>query len=237
MDVNKELKNGVYVNLDSLIDTKANLLFELDVEVYKKELSNRRYHKRFSDQFDYIPNDIFTEIYRRRDKRVLKNPAPTYVLNLIKDYCIGARHSNIESGASGDITIHVNTFPYDLSENEIELLKTGIFSSMESMIDSIFIKIEMINKSDLELTPKWLGEEIGLAVMSNAMVWVNTQMQAGSLLSYPIPDIPIMTPTIVEEKLVIKKSSILEFFKEISQSQGMFVDIQFIRTEVFSIAI
>lgn len=221
-----EINNNIYIELDSLIDSRLATFYNIDKELTKEFLESGRYHSRIKDELSYISNHLFYKIYEQRDRDILKEVAPTKIVDLLKEYIIEAKRVNVEYNNS-ETTIYVNVYPYRLLEAELEWLTKAFLGMTFSSFN-----IEIINKDITEVTPKWIHENVGVMVMYRGIRWIEYHMDNRNLLDRPIPDVGMITPAIIDGKYKKEKTDLWE---NITMLLSRWIRINFIPVEEFSL--
>ena len=138
----KKMKRDLYIELDSILDTRLSTLLNFDFDLGKEWIEKGDYSKRSTDSFKYLSSGVFNILYRERNKATLLNPLPTPMLGMITEYCEKARVEDVSMGGDGLITIHLNTYPYNLSTEELEF----ILHILEKYRPNYHIAFRIVNK-------------------------------------------------------------------------------------------
>lgn len=224
-----EIINDVYVELDCLIDTRLSLMYDIDKNLMRDIISNNNYKNRFVDQFGYISVRLFRILYSMRNEHILDNPTSTEVVDLISDYCLESTISSKKHGEFKRIKVHLNIYPYNLTEENIELLRMAIFNS--SKMD---IEVEIINKPINNIEPTFLRENVGLAIMYDALTWIEKNTQNKKLINCSIPDVMLITPMLVHRNIIISDKELIKFFEDVETNISPLVNLKYIPTKIFS---
>lgn len=227
--INSNSKHDIYTNLDSILDTRLGLIYSLNKKLFasivKDNLNN--YQSRIMDDFNGFDNRLFKELYKKRNNETIKSPIPTYIPHLLKSYIINA----LEQKPDEIITLHLNVYPYKLSQEEKKNLHNGIFNIFKGIIN-----VEILDKPEAEVTVKFMHENIGLIVMYNGLDWIDHNLSNKNLLSLGLPDILMIVPRLTN-RIVVKKESINDFFTDFEKYLHQFVQLLFLSPRLFSIKI
>ena len=221
-------KLGIYINLDSLIDTRLSILHYHSPKLFKniiKDLDG--YQARLKDEFDYIDVELFQEMYKKRNSKMIKEPIPTFMPDLIKSYVLTC----LEEKSSKIITLHLNVYPYKFSLQEKELLKKSIFKIYKGLID-----VEILDKPDYDISVKFIQENIALMIMYNGIKWVEHNLANKKLRSLSLPDVLMICPRLVD-KVEVRKTAINDFFSDFEKIMHPFIQLLFLTPRIFSIKI
>lgn len=225
----KEILN-IYVDMDSLFDTRLALLYYLDRHVAEEEASSGRYYSRVIDEFQYIPYVMFKTLYRDRNKSLLNLAAPTNILTLVKDYYLELATNASLIDNQERIVIYVNTHRYDLNITEQIIFE----ESMQKFIGNVDIKL--IDMPDIDITPTWINQNVAIMFMYNGMDWLELHTSTLELISRPLPDIILHTPALVTgNKSGVKHiPDVDQFFDQIEDVSKLLIDIKLLPANDFS---
>jgi len=222
--------NGVYVELDCIVDTRLSIMYDVDKNIVEPYLKNGKYFKRIMDQFGYISVRLFRTIYKMRNNNTLDNPAPTEIPDLISDYCFEALQTSKSLNDGSPINVYLNIYPYTLTTENIEYLRMGFSNNLRTDVNVI-----IINKPPYEITPDYINENMGMVVMYDALWWIEYNMQNKRLLDRSLPDVTFLTPMLLHRKLIIKETEINKLFEDLENNLKMLVGIIFIPVKYFSL--
>lgn len=221
--------NGVYVELDCLFDTRLSLMYDIDKNIMRDMISTGKYHSRIMDQFGYLSVRMFRTIYNYRNANTLDNPVGTLINDVIKDYCIEATITAKSYEEYNKINVYVNIYPYNLTEEDIELLRMGISNSIK-----IPVNVEIIYKPYTEIEPDFIKNNIGMMIMYDGLLWVEHFTSNGELLKNSLPDVVLMTPMLLHRNLLIKKTELTNFFNDVEKSVAMLIQLAYVPVDIFS---
>ena len=164
---------SLYTDVDSLYDTRLEVLKLINMAEVNKIILDGSYHNRIKERYGNIPYDMFYPIWRRRNKRIFAKAMNTLIPVLIQQYHNALYVDELFADVKNDIKLYVNIYPYDLSKVERQMLEV-ILSIIVPMT-----KIVTINVPDSELTTHWVAANIGTIFKYNFIEWVNKQMMTG----------------------------------------------------------
>jgi hypothetical protein len=221
--------NGVYVELDCLFDTRLSLMYDIDKNIMRDMISTNKYHTRIMDQFGYLSVRLFRTIYNYRNANTLDNPLGTLVNDVIRDYCVEATITAKSYEEYNKINVYVNIYPYNLTEEDIELLRMGISNSIE-----IPVNVEILYKPYTEINPEFIKNNIGMMIMYDGLLWVEHFTSNGELIKNSLPDVVLMTPMLLHRNLLIKKADLTTFFNDVEKSVAMLIQLAYVPADIFS---
>ena len=83
--VNKN--NGIYLDLDSILDTRLSLLFTFDPNL-AKDVITHGYTSRDEDVFPGISKEVFASLYSKRTTNILFNATITKLIKLVNEFIV-----------------------------------------------------------------------------------------------------------------------------------------------------
>ena len=223
-----ELVNAIYVELDTILDTRFSLLHSIDDKLAMGSLVSGKYFNRITDTFGYISNDVWREIYRRRNENVLLKPIPTKIQWLVKNYVKEADFNRFVEGTGEAVKIYLNIYPYVLSEEKKEKLRMGLMNSMPVNVEVVFV-----NWSIMDITPEWVDENVSTMVMYDGLTWLGYWKDDGDIFRRSVPDTLLLTPRLMSGISPMDRNSEINFFNNIKESLSMFIDINFLDVDMF----
>lgn len=228
--VSKDTNKGVYLELDSFIDTRAYHLYKLSSYAFKKVFKNKLYSKRDSDSFEFINPDVFRKTYSERTKEYLLESKPCLMLSFITELLLEIRLRDLKDGGNGIINVCINTFPYKLSENEVENIKLGFITKLKQPI-----KLDVVYRSNEDMKVDWIRSNFSIMIKYDGIEWLHSKIVDRTIIKKPIPDVSIFVPDLILGKVAIKKENKREFLEDYSQNLSLFAKIDFLNVEWFSI--
>lgn len=219
-------KLGIYINLDSLIDTRLSIIYYHSPKMFKDIIKNiNSYQSRLKDEFENLDVELFQNMYKKRNSLMIKEPLPTHVPELIKSYVLTC----LEEKSSEVITLYLNVYPYKFRSEEKELLKKSIFSIYKGLID-----VEILDEPDTNISVKFIHENIALMIMYNGIKWIEHNLANKKLRSLNLPDVLMICPRLVD-KVVVQKTAINDFFSDFEKIVHPFIHLLFLTPRLFSI--
>lgn len=167
------MKRKVYLDLDTLLDTRLGTIASVHPEAAKAIATNDEYWLREHTNWStlsggLIDNEQFDAAWQARDKRALEN---SYVSNIIPvlhsiltEYHVSTRDHFIEY----DLVLEINIHPYNLTEEEMDeladVLRHDIFyKDLEILYCSIPME---------ELTPQLINERYSAMLLYEFHKWI-----------------------------------------------------------------
>lgn len=223
----------IYIDIDSLLDTRLGLLNSIDPEATKKVVSSTQYWYRNHTNWDVITNgrvsnEVFEKHWKERTAAILPHSMMTNILGPLKSITV-LNEINIMDGISTDeFTLTVNIWPYRLGVDVLDSLTEALHHYLFGDIPITFVEHDMNN-----YTPQMLVKDYDHAFLFDFHWWV--KKHAFDLAKVRSHDFTLVIPRLLE-----KDPSDLtqeEIKSELVQFQLMlryYINIEFIDVACFS---
>ena len=224
---------GIYLDLDAILDTRLGVIKSLDNSLYEYYTNEGKeeYKNRIIDEFKYIPNKVFKYFYRNRTKEILQDSIVTpmlYVLNMSIDDMLTKRV--LSEKTTKKLTIDINYYPYDLTEEEIEKLKGAVYTQIAS---KEFVIVNFISMPYEELSSSTV-EKYGVMAMYDAMDWLDMRGLFKDV-NVTLPSTHLILPYLLQKPIVFKSGENIEkYFKNIEELFTYYIKLEYNRMELFS---
>ena len=181
-------KQGIYISLDALLDTRMPVLEGLGDGVLLGALENG-YFTRTVETFHGVEKEVWDKAWKERTRDALTGAVVCRTINFVNEIIIKlnseAKHAPYHTGPK----IFLNIFPYEMSEEEIEALLVGVSGATRGACD-----IQVVNMSYEELTPVWCDENVAIMFMYEHNEWLDIQHEA--FAKKPITGVSLIVPGI-----------------------------------------
>lgn len=159
----------IYLDLDSIIDTRLGTLAKMDQAYAVTALDSGRYHKRMIDEFDGVSKEEFRKAYAERDLDTLRMSVLSNVVfflrRLVKDSLVSAViHQRVEK-----MCFTVNVWPYNFDDPGLVEMLIGCIRFHTYSTSSVRI----ISIPDEELTPEYCSKNFQIMIRYNWIDWMN----------------------------------------------------------------
>lgn len=227
---NEEEDINLLIDIDALFDTRSPILYQLDSDLLGDLVKNGKYHDRIKDSFGYIPLSLFKPLYEDRNKAVLGFSLPTTFLRLLYEYVVRFFQKTIIYGDNIELTIYLNTYPYNLTPGEIDNLVQGI------MLLTNNVDVKVVHMSNSEISAEWVVEHVNMVIKYNGLDWINTQVALGNIVDNPLVSTTLLTPALVEDDSISETDidNREEFFKNIEKMMAPMIRLNFLPAGDFS---
>jgi hypothetical protein len=179
-------KQGVYVELDVLLDTRLGTIARISEDAAIKTLENG-YHTREIDMFEFVDTEAFKTLYAQRDSSTLSKSMCSGAIELIRDL-VGllseqAQLTPYHSGAR----VVVNTYPYSLSAEEQSEIGKAIAVWMNGLA-----LVELVDLKPEELTPNHCKSNFAMMLMYEYEHWM--EMHTEAFRTTQLPEVKLLVP-------------------------------------------
>lgn len=224
----------ILTDLDTLFDTRLAVAFILNEHETAKAIKNDRYRLRYKDNVGNIPYSILKSYYKIRTKEVFTELAlPTYVMGFLMQHIEDTLTDTMikDDVVNENITIYVNTYPYDFTVEEIALFKDAIEHEIP------LSNIQMITLNVDELDCYWIkNNNVNMIIMYDLLLWLEYQISHSKHLDYPLINVNGFCPAIVNSDTYgIKLTT--EYFEELKESYKGILELAFAPAALFSVQV
>ena len=209
------VKSRLLLSLDDLLDTRTGVLCDLNPKLAAELLLDPAYAERIIDVFKGFNRDDFDKRYKERDKKVLSLSTSTKVGVIIFDFVQRVVNRNLESPFNMDPVVHINMYPYNLSDKEQSYIKAAVLTKLP-----LKPQIEFVNLSLEQITPQLLKENYKTAIMYHFWDWIEVQSKHENIKKCPLPDFTIFAPMLLKhvdnqlpEDIAGKFADIITYFR------------------------
>lgn len=151
MASSNDSRQGLYAELDTLLDTRLGTLARMGEEIAVHALSNG-YHVRESDHFPHqVDLAAYQALYARRDHETLAHSATTGVIELLRQLAAIASEQAVTRPFHSGPVVYVNLHPYDLTLQEKDEMQKAI----AAWLSGTTAQVELISISEQSLTPDY----------------------------------------------------------------------------------
>lgn len=184
-----------YVDLDSILDTRAALLFKHDKEVFRDLLRTGKYHTRLSDDFPKVSREIFVSDYKNRTKHLLRDATVTHIPKMLKEFVEETLRNSVDTIHQLTPIVVLNIYPYILTDREIDIL----ISSLASVLGNN-CEIHAVNLNIASLTPNVIKKEFSILCMYDCFEWLEYHSANENFRKTTCPDIALYIPQLFLRK-------------------------------------
>ncbi len=225
LNISENQAYNIYIELDCIMDTRLSLLDAINEETAISEVSEGKYHSRYFDEFGNIPISLFKELYKIRNKAILKLALPTPIFEIVN--MISVRYIS-DRGNQFAPTLYVNSYPYELSDSE----KENILNYITPMFQSCVVEIVNMNPVT-EVTPKWVDLNVDSVIMYEGCEWIEYHNAVGNLSNSPLLLKTLITPALLTEKPKELKVNHL-LFRSVQEGVKPNINLEYVDVKYFS---
>jgi len=197
------LDKGIYIDLDTIYDTRLTVIKALSKEVFNDMITDDYYDERLYDEFGFISNKLFNSFYKHRNNIILKHSYISKAVDLLGSEIELLTGKKIESGTSSALFVDINTYPYTLNSADENRIRNAL--SMYCLLDAV--TINFIRASPLDIDMEYIGNRFGVVIMYSGSQWLDYQMSVKKL-SYS--DVKLYVPALLNKPVIFKKKEDLE---------------------------
>jgi hypothetical protein len=224
---------GIYLDLDVILDTRLATIFNHFGEDKMIEvLKSNKYYDRVEEQFDGIDKQEFSMAYANRDKKVLFSSMKTKIVELVVSMLYEELSNSAAIPTGSKPKVILNTYPYDLSEEEINTIVKSIVYLTNKNFD-----VEAVTMSMDELTPEFIMKNVNHVFFYNYGPWADAQ--AEKLKKTKLQNTHVYTAGIYfdrkpnEEELEAIKDFNMHPFKLQEVVVSLFFNLKFLAPETY----
>lgn len=221
---------NLLVDIDVILDTRLAFLYYMDQDLTNRLVKNNSYHNRKKDNFERIPYDMFSALYKSRKKGILTYATLTPMCKLIRNHYGDVKLDPILTEMKEPPVIYLNTYPYNFNFEEMN----NIRFMMERIVPNAAVKIVAL--SNAELDPAWIKDRILFMYKYDAIEWLETQTALNGLQNNPLLNVSLIAPKIATG--MIRENELTDkYFKNMVFGCGTLINLIFIDAINFSTTI
>lgn len=222
---------GVYIDLDSILDTRFGVLYELDKDIIPTVMNDNYYYERLIDEFDYLTHNIFKLLYLHRDVDVIKHTYITYITDtLMTD--LSLIKSNIKSNVLSIVNLTINIYPYDLSEDTVN----AIVTELSDVLPIKGLYIDYINKDPDEISLDTFSSNYISLYMYNGLKWLTDKINSEDIIKNNIPHVRLNAPALLQKPIVFKDDKdYIDMYEKIINDTKHYIDLNLMPVKNFSL--
>lgn len=179
---------NIYVDLDSLLDTRLGTLALMGSQ-YPIDALKNNYHQRQIDEFPGVTRQEFIEAYSKRNVDTLIASVATNAFLLLQACVKGTLEDKALGGQNNGICFVVNYFPYDLEPEEVDEMRLMILARTGNVAD-----VQMVSIREKDLTPRRIKTDYALMIKYDYVPWY--EMHLDAIQETPIPGVTLIAPAL-----------------------------------------
>lgn len=225
---------GIYVDMDSLFDTRFAVLEQIDPVLALHNLKNG-WNNRAQDVFEGIEKKLFDELYETRDNSVLAIAPATQVIDAVRTWTVKALQT-IAGSPNGDrVVIFANVFPYQITREHAREIGRSI-----SKLVGDTVEVKMINVDISRICTQTAKRYFSAMFMYDWDEWLEKNTLSGSFERQRIPDVSLYAPRLFKKGILTEEiarqspNPSISVFDHFEMVAGPQVGIEFIDPAFFS---
>lgn len=195
MDTNEEKIQGIYVDIDALLDTRIATLHLVHPSLVKEAFDNG-YFTRKQDAFKSLDKKSFKELYETRDSDILENAIYTKILLLIQDMVDKSVEQALTTPHVTKVILYINTHPYKLSEQEEASIVEAMAHYTKGLAD-----IHIFNMTEKELTPEFCLNNLSVLIKYDYAEWFDYHCKTEGVKKFPLTELTLIVPELFFNRL------------------------------------
>ena len=218
--------SGVLVELDCILDTRLATLKLMGDDVVENALPT--YFKRPIDVYPGVPLDRFLDAYHARDTKTLQYALGTKILKLVEEFCVETRHTAITTPFKKKPKIYINTYPYTLTDSEVDVILKGVVRSTRGAAD-----VEMVHMTLDDLHPRWMKSHLSLIILYEYDLWFEHHAALGTFKKATCPEVAMVGPMLFfKDPGMLPKGNP---FADVEQLASPIIALSLLPAEMFSV--
>ena len=183
--------NKILVDIESLFDIRQAMLSKLtNIDNLVNLVNSEEYNHRKVDIFKDIDMAEYEKINNNKTVDLLQRSTVTYIINVLKSKVQTLEKRNNFYGETKAPEIILNIHPFNLSEEQVNVLQNLLFVKLDSKC-----LITIISKSNAELTPHFIKSlSIIVCIIYNFSEWLSHNTDA--LNTIKLPDVLFYFPSV-----------------------------------------
>lgn len=178
-----ELDQNIYVDLDSILDTRLGTVHCISPDL-ACTLQESGYASRVIDDWDKLLGAdnaaIFRERYSKRGTEELQSSVMTGMVPHLRAVFASMEKSAVNGPLTGSFTLTVNAWPYKMHPTEEDEIRLCLFTLICPFAEILFVNIPHNN-----LTPAHIKENYDAVIMYDFDTWLTYHWGALDLCKMP----------------------------------------------------
>lgn len=222
------------LELDSILDTRLSLL-SITFPDRIDDIFPIYFNRRTNEFKDIISLEDFNELYKNRDRSILKHAVITKSLILIKDFVNISLDNMIRTGLDIPPKLILNLYPYDLSSDEIKTIVTSIIFHVGTSVD-----IEVAYLKHTDILPINLNNAVWGYLKFDYYNWLEDNGEVFKDSNQRCPDTKLITPAYFPVKnkdmntLFVNDGKKIDPFFYFKAGLSYIIDIDFTEKSMFN---
>lgn len=225
---------GVYIDLDSIFDTRFAVLEQVDPMLALNALK-AGWGSRQTDIFEGLDKKLFDALYASRDTSVLAIAPRTMAMDAVKTWVLKAL-ATIQGSPNGDVVeVFVNIYPYMLSRIQARELGASISTLLGDQVT-----VHMVNIATDKLCTRTVKRYFSAMFMYDYDIWLESSAKLQYFETMRAPDVTLYAPRLyktappTQEQDRELRNSKTDLFSHFEITAGGYIGLEFIEPSFFS---
>lgn len=223
-------RQGIYVNFDSLFDTKLACLEEVNVDLAIHAIANG-WSERIWDTVPGFPDDKLKELYDARDVRTLLLAHPTMITDFINQWIKQLHLKAAGNPFTGYCELFINVWPFKMPKQIANRICKTVVDLLDSPVRTTILNIDPQDISALDVKRFFSAMiDVDYGRFLNARC-------ATDLKDCPLPDTVLYAPKIFRGELdsaTRNQVRNVDVFVQAEQMLAPMIRLEFLDLEFFS---
>ncbi|HRM30031.1 MAG TPA: hypothetical protein PLH48_05800 [Acinetobacter johnsonii] len=191
----QEVKNnGLYLELDSLYDTRLASLDYIDPKVAKLAIA-KGYFERKEDVFPFVSKEQFRKLYDTRGLEILDRAIVTRIPEIMQNFITSTLEGMSTSPFKEDINVYLNIYPYKIDK----ITATKMLEPLANLCGKL-VNVNIVNWSNAQFTLPFCRANIALIIKYDYEEWLEVHTQNDMFRKCQIPDVTLFVPKLYFNK-------------------------------------
>lgn len=232
----------VLVELDALLDTRRGVMFGLSIEAGKALLTPAYYDRpldNFTEFQSIVSHEQYREAYAKRSVADLKNSKVTYMHFFLGELIRRLEQNHRFNRDSAEtIEVIVNTYPYQLSDDEKQVLAIAVGTRL-GVITPVTTTYIPLDKLDIKFIN---NQEYTAVILYNFTEWAKHNLEDLENRPDNAPGVTLFAPALFDadqplpkpEDLVDEKGNEVDPFLMMASFLAEVIGLSFLPSNFFS---
>lgn len=222
------IDKGILIDLDTILDTRLSTLSLLDRDLTLMLIEDNYFNKRLYDEFGYIDNYSFKQVYKDRNLKTLSKSYITKMTELLSIEIDLISSKKMQSGLTNVVNVDVNIYPYKLNKAISKKITNAIYKTL--LTDNVYINLVSI--ANEELTMKLIESKYDVVIKYDGLEWLDYLL---TVKKDNAPSSKLYVPALLQEPIQFNSVKALEnLLNSVSELYKPYIDITFISVEFFN---
>lgn len=209
----------MYMDLDSLFDTRLATLYKLNPEKLMTAM-HAGYFERTFDKFEGYDQEAYLEAWKNRDVNTIAQAGTTELIKAVNFFAEKTLLARVGTPLRKQPKLELNLHPYVLPEVAVSAIVLGLRAATKDLID-----IQIIDRPLIQITPEYVKSNYAMMVMYEYWDWLEIHAENKNFLSVRCPNVALIGPAIVRSEEAWEEVKNSNVFEAIEQYSSVFIKL------------